>query len=467
MPNLTKETIKQLNKEDLARYNRSYQVLKTMRGTSMYYEEAKKNVMAALRQNGSPTLFLTLSCAEYCWEGLLQEILETVKGRKVTKQEINELTPQQRNKLISENVVQSTLHFQKRIEKELKLMQYPSFLADNCPYSVSSYFYRVEFQMRGAPHLHCLLWLEDDKGNQAPTFWNAEKDQICDIATKMKNIENLATSLISGCEDDMMCEDHQKELQEKKDETLEDNCLECYSSIHDFEKCINHSLPFVLNCEKCESQKKLIQKFQTHNHTFTCKKKKKGITIKANEGHGRLNEKIEGPQISDYTECRFNFPQFPLNRTKLILGIPKDIEKNELSMRKADLKKIKKFLIREIYSQDDESERFNKFKETTFIQFLYNVGMFKESKTLNEFNDNEKQAAYQRYLNALSVSVRGTGAIFLKRNPKDVLTNNFNRRLMSVHKANHDIQVVIDQVFFFSFSLFYYCYTFSMQLHSM
>ena len=75
--------------------------------------------------------------------------------------------------------------------------------------------------------------------------------------------------------------------------------------------------------------------------------------------------------------------------------------------------------------------------------------MFTENKMIKDFNEGEKQAAYQRYLNALSVSVRGTGAIFLKRNPKDILTNNFNRRLMSVHQANHDIQVVIDQVFFF------------------
>ena len=201
----------------------------------------------------------------------------------------------------------------------------------------------------------------------------------------------------------------------------------------------------------------MIEKFQTHNHTFTCKKKKKGITIKANEGHGRLDEKMEGPQITDYPECRFKFPQFPMNTTKMILGIPKDIDKDELSKRKADLKKIKKFLIRETYSDNNEgSERFKKFKQTTFIQFLFNVGMFKDDKKLEEFNEDEKQAAYQRYLNALSVSVRGSGAIFLKRNPKDVFTNNFNRRLMSVHKANHDIQVVVDQVFFSLFKCIYF-----------
>ena len=96
--------MKNVNKEDLTRYNRSYQVFKTMRGTSMYFEEAKRNVMAMLRQNGSPSLFLTLSCAEYSWEGLLQEILETVRGRHVTDQEIKDLTPQQRNKILSENI---------------------------------------------------------------------------------------------------------------------------------------------------------------------------------------------------------------------------------------------------------------------------------------------------------------------------------------------------------------------------
>ena len=80
------------------------------------------------------------------------------------------------------------------------------------------------------------------------------------------------------------------------------------------------------------------------------------------------------------------------------------------------------------------------------MQFLFDVGMFEEKNAIETLSEKEKEAGYQRYLHALSASVRGTGAIFLKRNPKDVLTNNFNRRMMSVHKANHDIQIVIDQV---------------------
>ena len=423
-----------------------------MRGTSMYYEDAKKNVMAVLRQKGSPSLFVTLSCAEYSWRGLLREIMETVKGRKVTEQEIEKLTNPQRNKLISENVVQSTLHFQKRIEKELKLMTYENFFDDNCPYSVSSYYYRVEFQQRGAPHIHCLLWLEDNQGNGAPTFWNSEPDEkntTADIKEKIKKIEDIAMTLISASEDEVMCDEHHKVVQNMKTEKCEKECRDCYSEKWDFDKCHVHKVINVSfnDCEKCEAYKILVRDFQTHNHTFTCKKKRKTITVKKHEGHGRFDGKAEGPKIANYIECRFNFPQFPLNRTTFILGIPKDLNEEEVCQRKTDLKKIKKFLIRQTYSESkEESEQYKTFKKSTFIQFLFDVGMFEGKINIENLSKKEKTDGYQRYLNALSASVRGTGAIFLQRNPKDVLTNNFNRRILGVHKANHDIQIVIDQV---------------------
>ena len=44
----------------------------------MYFAEAKKNAFALLRQNGCPTVFLTLSSAEFDWPELLREIAETV-----------------------------------------------------------------------------------------------------------------------------------------------------------------------------------------------------------------------------------------------------------------------------------------------------------------------------------------------------------------------------------------------------
>ena len=182
IPNLTKSDVMGIKHENLGRFNRSFEVFKNMRGTSMYYENSKKNLMALLRQNGCPSLFFTLSMAEFDWPDLLQEIIETVYRQKITKEQVQKLSSNQKNKLIAENYVQATLHFQKRIEKIFSLMKYDNFFNDSedKKYYVSSYFYRIEFQQRGAPHIHSLLWLKDTDGNDVPTFCNEESEEIID-----------------------------------------------------------------------------------------------------------------------------------------------------------------------------------------------------------------------------------------------------------------------------------------------
>ena len=177
LPNLSKQDVLTLDKSNLSRYNRTYQVFKNMRGTSMYYEESKKNLMSILRQNGCPSLFLTLSCAEFDWPDLLKEIVETVERRKVSKEYVENMPQSEKNRIISEDVVQSTVHFQKRIEKLFKIMQSDFFDGSTEAYHVSSYFYRIEFQQRGAPHVHSLLWLKNQLGEDAPSFWVEPKDE--------------------------------------------------------------------------------------------------------------------------------------------------------------------------------------------------------------------------------------------------------------------------------------------------
>ena len=54
--------------------------------------------------------------------------------------------------------------------------------------------------------------------------------------------------------------------------------------------------------------------------------------------------------------CRFKFPKFPIDQTKLVFGIPKDTDKNIIIERKKDLNNILKFLIRQTYSENPVSE---------------------------------------------------------------------------------------------------------------
>ena len=146
LPKMSKEDVLTTKNENLVRYNRSFEVFKTMRGTSSYYQMSKRNLMAMLRQKGCPTLFLTVSCAEYKWRELVRQILETEWNQEVSMEYVDELSNGERSKIITENAVQSTVHFQKRIEKLFNLFKYDDIFEG---FHVSDFYYRIEFQARG------------------------------------------------------------------------------------------------------------------------------------------------------------------------------------------------------------------------------------------------------------------------------------------------------------------------------
>merc|ERR1711888_87635 len=69
-------------------------------------------------------------------------------------------------------------------------------------------------------------------------------------------------------------------------------------------------LRFVFNfdCEDCQAGKALVEKFQTHRHTFSCRKKGKICKILSTEGHGKLDNKIKGEELLAPI-CRLRHPK--------------------------------------------------------------------------------------------------------------------------------------------------------------
>ena len=57
-------------------------------------------------------------------------------------------------------------------------------------YHVDDYFYRIEFQARGAAHVHAVLWLVDSNGNPAPHFTGDDDSK--------QECEMFVDSIISG-----------------------------------------------------------------------------------------------------------------------------------------------------------------------------------------------------------------------------------------------------------------------------
>ena len=160
---------------------------------------------------------------------------------------LNEMSQKEKNRMIAENTVQTTIHFQKRIDKIFSLVQGNFFDTTNNLYHVVSYYYRIEFQQRGAPHCHALLWLKDKDGKEAPNFWFNQDDLEGEDKTKaeeqrMREIESFTDALISVSPNEMSCIIHNSVAQE----------------------C----------CSQCKHLQEKVKKYQTHAHTHTCAKKK-------------------------------------------------------------------------------------------------------------------------------------------------------------------------------------------------
>ena len=264
VPKLNASFLKENPKEFLMRYNNAFTTFKTMRGTAPYYEDVKKRLMATIRQRGSPTLFVTLSCAEYDWIDLVKKIYETKYKVSVTSEFIEEQSQAWRNKLINENVVQSTMHFAKRTDKILSLLKtIPIFEHKGVKYYVRFYFLRAEYQARGAPHDHLMLWLEGENGEIPPHIYSEENGEI-DFQKNAKDVAEFGASLICGSSTDVQCEKHKT---------------------------------YISDCESCQKLKKLVDRYQTHSHRPTCLKKKKYIRIGPNEGHGRFDGTRDGDEL--------------------------------------------------------------------------------------------------------------------------------------------------------------------------
>ena len=160
-PGLTKQFLDSTRIHNLTRYNRSFSVFKKCRGTSAYYEAAKKNLMATIRQLGAPNLFVTLTSAEYQWQPLVKSCYEAKYREPATQEVIDNMSETDKSRLITENVTLTTLHFEKRIQKLIHEFMKPGWFQDDSEPvkqedtegdnleddAKPSYFYRIEFQV--------------------------------------------------------------------------------------------------------------------------------------------------------------------------------------------------------------------------------------------------------------------------------------------------------------------------------
>ena len=136
--------------------------LQKIRGSPAFYNKLLYDLLGMIRQLGPCTWFITLSAADLKWPDTIRVIAKQ-QGRFLSDDDIAKMSWEERCHLLRSNPVTAANHFEDRVKQFMKLI----LLNKNiCPLGhILDYKYRVEFQQRGSPHIHMVVWVRD-----APTF---------------------------------------------------------------------------------------------------------------------------------------------------------------------------------------------------------------------------------------------------------------------------------------------------------
>jgi PIF1-like helicase/Helitron helicase-like domain at N-terminus/Herpesvirus tegument protein, N-terminal conserved region len=316
----------------LIQHDDGFKILNTIRSSPAYWQKEKKKVMGMIRQFGVPTLFFTLSAAETRWPELLVLLYKVVDGVDVTPEFAMNAEFMEKARLIRSDPVTCARYFDHRVRCVLKMWKSTSGPFEG--YEISDFYYRVEFQHRGSPHIHGLIWLI-----YAPKY----------------------------------------------DRTNPDSIIQCQDFIDK-----------IITCNSKEKGLEDLVALQTHHHTRTCRK---------TSGKMKL--------------CRFGLPLPPMSRTQILTPL----SDGEVSVEKEAALKKKYF---EVNRTLMEIIKATEHKCDTLEMFLEEIGM-----------------THEDYILTLRANL-AQPRVFLKRTPKDGMINAFNAKTLALHRANMDIQFVLD-----------------------
>ena len=155
--------------QKLVNLDEGYYIFRTIRNSPAYLEKRKKDIFAMIRQLGLPTWFTSFSAADTKWPDLLRMIGKLVDKKHYSDIEIEEMDWSEKTRLLQSDPVTCSRYFDFRVSKFLNLV----LKSPHNPLGeIKDYFYRVEFQQRGSPHIHMMIWIKD-----APVYGeNANKD---------------------------------------------------------------------------------------------------------------------------------------------------------------------------------------------------------------------------------------------------------------------------------------------------
>ena len=132
----------------------AYWFLKNVRGSPAYFQRVMYNVLGMIWQLGISTWF---SVADVQWPDVIQTIARQY-GTAISDEDVKTMSFEENSKWLRQNPVTAARHFHYHLntffQVFLKSTSHP--LGERFDYAI-----RIEFQARGSPHAHTILWIKD------------------------------------------------------------------------------------------------------------------------------------------------------------------------------------------------------------------------------------------------------------------------------------------------------------------
>uniref|UniRef100_A0A914XH25 ATP-dependent DNA helicase n=1 Tax=Plectus sambesii TaxID=2011161 RepID=A0A914XH25_9BILA len=158
-----------LEQRDVVAERSLQSIFANCRGSAQYWSRQTAHLMAMDANAGPATFFLTLSCKEYQWDDVREALV-------LLNDDLPDVSLQRQGLLCLKDPMTVSNQFYDRFRALMRLV----ILDKDGPFGeVVYYFWRIEYQARGAPHMHMKLW---SKG--APVIGEASEEKVIQFIEK-------------------------------------------------------------------------------------------------------------------------------------------------------------------------------------------------------------------------------------------------------------------------------------------
>ena len=171
--NITAKDIRGDSGKEFIYQDKAFRFMSAIRGSPSYFQSVSKDLFAMIRELGPATFFCSLSAAETRWTHLLCILSDIVDKKECIEDEAENFDWPTKCRLIQSDPVTCARHFDFSVNKFLK-----DFMFDKShPVGeIKDFFYRVEYQQRGSPHVHMMIWCE-----KSPEYGRDSTDSVIDF----------------------------------------------------------------------------------------------------------------------------------------------------------------------------------------------------------------------------------------------------------------------------------------------